>query len=140
MDIDGNARIAERLFEIGVKGHVRADDEIGLQGEDLLYVGLVDDADFLSLRRLLLDRLRQCLRSRLADDEVCASRRDEEIEVRSVQYDDALRVRGHGDFAPHAVLRRQLLRLRRFLRTRQEDEDDSRREAQERDDDTKLSH
>ena len=123
-----------------MKGHVRADDEVGLQGEDLLDVGLMDDADFLGLRRLFLDGLRQCLRGRLADDEVCAARCDEEVEVRGVQDDDALGVRGQGDFAIHAVPRRQLLGLRRFLRTRQEDEDDSRREAQERDDDTKLSH
>ena len=75
-----------RVFQpsISVEGHVRANNEIGLQGEDLLDVGLVDDADFLGLRRLLLDRLRQCLRGRLANDEVCAARCDEEIEVRSV--------------------------------------------------------
>ena len=84
LNVNGNARIAERLFEISVEGNVRANNEIGLQGEDLLDVGLVDDADFLGLRRLLLDRLRQCLRGRLANDEVCAARCDEEIEVRSV--------------------------------------------------------
>ena len=139
-DVNGDPCLTECPFKIRMKGHIGTDDEIRLQGKNLLQIRLMNDADLFGRGCCCLNLLRKCLGCRFPNDCICAACRDKQIQIGCVEAYDTLWMGRNGHLSPRAVRHSQFSRLRHLLFLRPEREYDRSNHAEYCKNDDDFTH